>query len=84
MSEKQLIRMAKGSNVNYLKFVRMVHNMTQQQLADKVGCTRQTINLIENGKYRVSNENSLVLEKIAKYFEFDSVESMFHQLVKKN
>lgn len=29
-------------------------NLTQQELADKVGVTRQTISLIEKGKYNPS------------------------------
>lgn len=36
---------------NKLKIARIEHNLTQQQLADKVGVTRQTISLIEKGKY---------------------------------
>jgi len=32
----------------------MERNLTQQQLADAVGVTRQTIHLIEKGKYNPS------------------------------
>ena len=34
-----------------LKLARVEHNLTQAQLAEKVGVTRQTIGLIENGRY---------------------------------
>jgi putative transcriptional regulator len=36
---------------NNLKVARVQVNLTQQQLAEKVGVTRQTISLIEKGKY---------------------------------
>ena len=36
---------------NQLKIARVSKNLTQQQLADQVGITRQTISLIEKGKY---------------------------------
>jgi putative transcriptional regulator len=34
-----------------VKLARVAKNLTQAELADKVGVTRQTIGLIENGKY---------------------------------
>ena len=39
--------------------------MTQQELADKIGVTRQTVNAIEGGKYSPSLE---VAFKIARVF----------------
>ena len=36
---------------NNLKVARIQVNLTQQQLAEKGGVTRQTISLIEKGKY---------------------------------
>lgn len=36
---------------NNLKIARIQADLTQQQLADKIGVTRQTISLIEKGKY---------------------------------
>lgn len=36
---------------NKLKVARVSVDLTQQQLAEKVGVTRQTISLIEKGKY---------------------------------
>ncbi len=46
--------MSQGVNVNprmKLKLARVEHNLTQAELAEKVGVTRQTIGLIENGGY---------------------------------
>ena len=40
--------------------------MTQQQLADRIGVTRQTVNAIEGGKYSPSLE---VAFRIASVFE---------------
>lgn len=37
-----------------LKIARIEHDMTQQDLADSVGVTRQTIGLIEAGNYNPS------------------------------
>ena len=34
-----------------VKLARVEHNLTQAELAEKVGVTRQTIGLIENGGY---------------------------------
>lgn len=53
--------------------------MTQQQLADKTGVTRQTIVAIENGKYsptlelafRIAHVFSLPLEEVFSYGDED-------------
>lgn len=37
-----------------MKLARVQMNLTQQQLAEKTGVTRQTISLIEKGKYNPS------------------------------
>ena len=37
-----------------LKLARIENNLSQQELADKVSATRQTIGLIEKGKYNPS------------------------------
>lgn len=50
---------------NNLRIQRAILDISQQELADKVGVTRATINAIENGKYAPSG---LVLLKIAKIF----------------
>lgn len=40
--------------INRIKLARIELELTQQQLADAVGVTRQTINLIEKGNYNPS------------------------------
>ncbi|MEC2873266.1 helix-turn-helix transcriptional regulator (plasmid) [Bacillus cereus] len=39
---------------NHVKIARVKADLTQQQLADVVGITRQTVSLIEKGKYNPS------------------------------
>ncbi len=39
---------------NNVKFARVKADLTQQELADAVGITRQTVSLIEKGKYNPS------------------------------
>lgn len=39
---------------NHVKIGRVKVSLTQQQLADVVGITRQTVSLIEKGKYNPS------------------------------
>lgn len=55
--------------------------MTQQQLADRIGVTRQTVNAIEAGKYSPSLE---VAFRIAAVFEvpIDQV-FQFHDKIKR-
>ena len=48
---------------NTLKIQRAIKNLTQAELADKVGVTRQTINYIEIGKYVPTTLLSLKLAK---------------------
>ncbi len=50
---------------NYIKIERARHNLTQGDLAEKVGVSRQTINSIETKKYIPSTVLAL---KIAKVF----------------
>ena len=50
---------------NSVKVERAIKNITQQELAEAVGVSRQTINSIESGKYVPSTVLSL---KIARYF----------------
>ncbi|HIZ91376.1 MAG TPA: helix-turn-helix transcriptional regulator [Candidatus Bacteroides merdavium] len=58
---------------NTLRVQRAIHQMTQQQLAEAVGVSRQTINAIETKKYVPSTVLAL---KIAKVFG-QSVEAVF-------
>jgi putative transcriptional regulator len=58
---------------NNIKIERARHNMTQADLADKIGVSRQSINAIEKGKYVPS---TVLAIKIAQLFEMP-VESLF-------
>ncbi len=46
-----------------LKLARVGHNLTQAELAEKVGVTRQTIGLIENGGYNPTLHLCIALAK---------------------
>ena len=50
---------------NSVKVERAIKNITQQELAEAVGVSRQTINFIETGRYMPS---TVVALKIARYF----------------
>ncbi|WP_274361904.1 helix-turn-helix transcriptional regulator [Paenibacillus thermotolerans] len=64
-----------GNHIRKLRFIH--HEMTQQQLADKVGVTRQTIVALEKGNYspslelafRIAHAFSLPLEEVFFYGE---------------
>jgi len=58
---------------NSLKIQRAIANITQAQLAEKIGVSRQTINAIEAGKYVPSTVLAL---KISKLFD-KSVNEIF-------
>ncbi len=58
---------------NNIKVQRAIKNLTQQQLAELMGVSRQTINTIEKGKYVPSTVLAL---KMAKIFEVP-VEEIF-------
>ncbi|MEN2283752.1 helix-turn-helix transcriptional regulator [Algoriphagus sp. SE2] len=49
---------------NSIKVERARHNMTQQELAEKVNVSRQTINSIEAGKYVPSTVLALKISRI--------------------
>ena len=49
---------------NNLEEIRKKSNYTQEELADKLGVSRQTINSLENGKYNPSIQLALVLLNI--------------------
>jgi putative transcriptional regulator len=56
-----------------IKELRARHNLTQEELAEKVGVTRQTMLYIEKGKY---NPSLAVAHKVAKVFK-SSIEDVF-------
>ena len=60
--------MAKKTRVtNTIRTLRfMAGEMTQQQLADLVGVTRQTILAVENGKYSPTLELAFAIAKVFK------------------
>ncbi|KAA9219693.1 MULTISPECIES: helix-turn-helix transcriptional regulator [Aerococcus] len=58
---------------NKLKSIRKEHKMTQQDLADLVGVSRQTINMVENNKYDPSLHLAMT---IARYLNLH-VEDIF-------
>jgi len=64
-----------GGIRNEIRRLRFEHGeMTQQQLAEKIGLTRQTVNAIEQGKYSPSLEAAF---RIAEVFALP-LESVFH------
>ncbi len=58
---------------NKIKSLREQYNITQQQLADSVEVSRQTIISLENGRY---NPSILLAYNISKVFE-RSIEEVF-------
>ncbi len=58
---------------NNIKVERAVKNLTQAELAEKIGVSRQTINAMEKNKYVPS---TLLALKLAKLFE-KPVETIF-------
>ena len=64
---------------NHIRRLRFNHKeMTQQELADRIGVTRQTVNAIELGKYspsleiafRIAGVFGLPLEEVFQYGHF--------------
>ena len=58
---------------NNLEEIRKKSNYTQEELADKLGVSRQTINSLENGKYNPSIQLAF---KLARLFN-TSIELLF-------
>ncbi len=58
---------------NKLKIYRAMHELTQEQFADKIGVSRQTVIAIESGKYLPSLGLAF---RIAKEFQV-SIEDLF-------
>lgn len=50
--------------INKIKIERTIKNLTQQQLADMVQVSRQTINAVESGKYVPSTVLALKIAKV--------------------
>jgi len=65
--------MAESPLDNRLRELRARHRWTQQNLAERVGVTRQTISAIEKSQY---NPSVVLALKIAREFEL-SVEEIF-------
>jgi putative transcriptional regulator len=59
---------------NDVRELRARHGLSQQQLAEAMGVSRQTINSIETGRYTPSLPLAIAL---ARYFEAQ-VEEIFH------
>ena len=66
------------NNIRRLRFDRK--EMTQQELADKIGVTRQTVNAIELGKYSPSLE---VAFRIAAVFGVPLDQVFQHEVAKR-
>lgn len=58
---------------NRIQELRVLRRITQQELADAVSVTRQTIISLENGRY---NASLLLAHKIARYFD-TTIEDIF-------
>lgn len=58
---------------NRIQELRSDRRVTQQELADAVGVTRQTIISLENGRY---NASLLLAHKLARYFGL-AIEELF-------
>jgi putative transcriptional regulator len=58
---------------NRLKVLRAMHDLTQEELADKVNVSRQTVIAIENNKYNPSLELAF---KLARLFDA-AIEDIF-------
>jgi putative transcriptional regulator len=56
-----------------LKVYRAMHNLTQEDLAEAIGVTRQTVIAMEKGKY---NPSLHLAFKIARYFKV-KIEDVF-------
>ncbi|MCG9899241.1 MAG: helix-turn-helix transcriptional regulator [Sediminibacterium sp.] len=49
---------------NKIKIERAIHNLTQEELAQKIGVSRQTINALEANKYVPSTVLALKLSQL--------------------
>jgi putative transcriptional regulator len=58
---------------NNIRIFRAIHNLTQEELAQRISVTRKTVNSIEGGKYNPSID---VAYKMAKLFNV-TIEELF-------
>lgn len=58
---------------NHIKYLRELNKLTQQELADKLFVSRQTINSLEKGRY---NPSISLAFKLAKIFDLP-IEDIF-------
>lgn len=58
---------------NHIQSLRAERRVTQQELADAVGVTRQTIISLENGRY---NASLVLAHRLARYFG-TTIEELF-------
>lgn len=63
---------------NQIKVQRAIKNLTQEELANRIGVTRKTINTIENGKFVPS---TILAIRLARFFEI-KVEELFELIEK--
>ncbi len=63
---------------NQIKVQRAIKNLTQEELATKIGVTRKTINTIENGKFVPS---TILAIRLARFFDI-KVEELFELIEK--
>ena len=63
---------------NQIKIQRAIKNLTQKELASKIGVTRKTINTIENGKFVPS---TILAIRMARFFDI-KVEELFELIEK--
>lgn len=64
---------------NNIKVQRAIHNLTQEELANKIGVSRQTVNAIEADKYLPSLGLAF---KIARLFKLKVEEVFIYEEVK--
>jgi putative transcriptional regulator len=70
--------MAKLKLLNRIKVQRAIKNITQEELAEKIGVTRKTINTIENCKFVPS---TILAIRMARFFNI-KVEELFELIEK--
>ena len=61
---------------SHIKELREEYNLSQQELADKIGVSRQTIYYLEKGSY---NPSLTISFKIAEVFDDKSLKEIFYQ-----